>query len=92
MVDVIGMPLVYIPCLFVCLFGVTEWVEHRNQQFFSLDFAVEHWSGCRATEPGFAGDIGAIKVWLIVKNVTYQRVNNSLVFYAGEFSIGCGDL
>ena len=30
-----------------------------------LDFAVEHWFGCRATEPGFAGDIGAIEVWLI---------------------------
>ena len=23
-----------------------------------LDFAVEQWFGCRATEPGFAGDIG----------------------------------
>ena len=30
-----------------------------------LDFAVEHWFGCRATEPGFAGDIDAIEVWLI---------------------------
>ena len=30
-----------------------------------LDFAVEHWFGCRATGPGFAGDIGAIEVWLI---------------------------
>ena len=30
-----------------------------------LDFAVEHWFGCRAAEPGFAGDIGAIEVWLI---------------------------
>ena len=30
-----------------------------------LDFAVEHWFGCRTTEPGFAGDIGAIEVWLI---------------------------
>ena len=30
-----------------------------------LDFAVEHWFGCRATEPGFAWDIGAIEVWLI---------------------------
>ena len=33
-----------------------------------LDFAVEHWFGwfgCCATEPGFAGDIGAIEVWLI---------------------------
>ena len=30
-----------------------------------IDFAVVHWFGCRATEPGFAGDIGAIEVWLI---------------------------
>ena len=30
-----------------------------------LGFAVEHWFPCRATEPGFAGDIGAIKVWSI---------------------------
>ena len=30
-----------------------------------LAFAVEHWLGCRGTEPGFAGDIGAIEVWLI---------------------------
>ena len=30
-----------------------------------LDFAVEHWFGCRATEPGFTGDIGAIEVSLI---------------------------
>ena len=29
-------------------------------------FAVEHWFACRATEPGFAGDIGAIEVWLII--------------------------
>ena len=30
-----------------------------------LDFAVEHCFGCRATEPGFVGDIDAIEVWLI---------------------------
>ena len=30
-----------------------------------LDFAVEHWFGCCATEPGFARDIGAMEVWLI---------------------------
>ena len=30
-----------------------------------LDFAVEQWFGCRATESGFAEDIGAIEVWLI---------------------------
>ena len=30
-----------------------------------MRLAVEHWFGCRATEPGFARDIGAIEVWLI---------------------------
>ena len=29
------------------------------------DFAFEHQSGCCATEPGYAGDIGAIKIRLI---------------------------
>ena len=29
------------------------------------DFVFEHRSGCCATEPGYAGDIGAIKIWLI---------------------------
>ena len=34
-----------------------------------LDFAVAHWFDCRATESGFTGDIGAIEVWLIDKNI-----------------------
>ena len=29
-----------------------------------LGLAMEHWFVCVATEPGFAGDIGAIEVWL----------------------------
>ena len=29
------------------------------------DFVFEHRSGCCATEPGYAGDIGAIEIWLI---------------------------
>ena len=29
------------------------------------DFAFEHRSGCCATDPGYAGNIGAIEVWLI---------------------------
>ena len=28
-----------------------------------LDFAVEHWFGCRTTEPAFARDIGAIELY-----------------------------
>ena len=29
------------------------------------DFVFEQWSGCCATEPGYAGDIGAIEILLI---------------------------
>ena len=29
-----------------------------------INFAVEHWFGCRATEPEYAGDIGAIDIWV----------------------------
>ena len=39
-----------------CLVSTGNYVSKR---------AVEHWFGCRATEPSFAGDIGAIEVWLI---------------------------
>ena len=30
-----------------------------------IDFAVKHRFGCRATEPGYVGDIGAIEIRLI---------------------------
>ena len=39
-----------------------------------VDFAVEHGFGCRATEPGFAGDIDAIEVWLIDWSTQCTRV------------------
>ena len=29
-----------------------------------LDFAFEHWFGCRAIESGFTRDIGSIEIWL----------------------------
>ena len=29
------------------------------------DFVFEHRFGCYATGPGYAGDIGAIEIWLI---------------------------
>ena len=44
-----------------------------------LDFAVEHWLGCRNTEPVFAGDIDAIEVWLIdwsvVQSLSYMLMS-----------------
>ena len=32
---------------------------------YFINFCVEHWFGCRTTESGFTGDIGAIDIWLI---------------------------
>ena len=37
-----------------------------------IDFAVKHWYGCRATESGYAGDIGAIEIWLIDWLIDYS--------------------
>ena len=61
-------PLLLEPCMLVNF----EELEKRRisnkliyQSIQVLDFAVEHWFGCRATEPGFTGDIGAIEVCLI---------------------------
>ena len=31
----------------------------------SLKLMMDRYAGCCATEPGFAGDIGAIEIWLI---------------------------
>ena len=31
----------------------------------SLNFPVEHWFGCRAPDPGYEGDVGAVEIWLI---------------------------
>ena len=39
------------------------WAVDITQLF--IDFAVEHRFGCRATEPGFVRDIGALEIWLI---------------------------
>ena len=30
-----------------------------------IDFAVEYWISCCATEPGFTGDVGGIEIWSI---------------------------
>ena len=38
-----------------------------------LDFAVEKRFGCRTTEPGFAGDIGAKEYWLIDWLIDHHR-------------------
>ena len=29
------------------------------------DFAVQHRFGCRGTEPGYAGNIDAVEIWLL---------------------------
>ena len=38
-----------------------------------IDFAVEHRFSCCATEPGCAGDIGAIEIWLI-EHIVYSQL------------------
>ena len=45
--------------------GIAAAVSDDDDYYYYLDFAVEHWFDCRASEPGFAADIGAIEVWLI---------------------------
>ena len=45
--------------------GKASWPIRFLDRTWFLIFAVEHWFGCRATEPGITGDIGAIEVWLI---------------------------
>ena len=30
-----------------------------------IDFAIEHWFGCQATEPGYTRDMDAVEMWLI---------------------------
>ena len=44
---------------------ISSYLYLRTSCLCFLDFAVEHWFGCRTTEPGFTGDIGAIDVCLI---------------------------
>ena len=61
--------------LMACLASYYWWCQDMKptpERFYitkvkgsECDFAVEHWIGCRATEPGFTGNIGAIEVWLI---------------------------
>ena len=46
-------------------FGISPTGNGIDVRNCFLDFAVEHWFGCRATVPGFKGNIGAIEIWLI---------------------------
>ena len=55
------------------------------------DFAFEHRSGCCATEPGYAGDIGAIEIWLIdwlkspfMSDTTSFSETNSRLYHASS--------
>ena len=51
-----------------------------------LDFAVEHWFG---TEPGFAGDIGAIEVWLIDWLNVFNTWISSASMEGGDYWYNC---
>ena len=48
-----------------------------------FDFAIEHWFGCCSTEPGFARDIGAIEIWIVLKS--HQNVVSGLPSNAFAF-------
>ena len=48
-----------------------------------IDFAVEHQFGCRNSEPGFAGDIGAIEIWLIDWHRNYTNGQNRCLYCIG---------
>ena len=60
---------------------INECVRYSNDLLMLrncfLDFAVEHWFGCRAIEPGFA-----IEIWLIdwFDDVCYHGINNLSYF------------
>ena len=62
-----------------------------------LNFAVEHWFHCRATEPGFAGYIGAMEIWLIdwliacycsrVQSTSRLDYSNSLLYGIADIDL-----
>ena len=54
-----------------------------------LDFAVEYWFGCHATEPDFAGDIGAIEPWLI--DWLIDCVGQGIALLCGNYYIACSN-
>ena len=56
------------------------------------DLAVEHWFGCHTTEPGFAGDIAAIEVWLIDELLWYLfgvTYSESIYIHSSLFLEAC---
>ena len=59
-----------------------------------LDFAVEHWLGCRATELGFAENIGTIEVLLIdkesIKQMSFFNIRRQGGGITSNFSLNSG--
>ena len=51
-----------------------------------FNFTVEHQFGCHTTQPGYAGDIGAIEIWLIHWLID---VATTLVFSHSNSHISC---
>ena len=54
---------------------------------YLINFAVEHWFSCCTTKPGFAGDIGALEIWLIDWLKMWLFVKCSLLLNVGYNSV-----
>ena len=50
-----------------------------------INFAVEHWFGCRATEPDYTGDICVIEIWLIDLWLSMYKMR-SILWYKKRLS------
>ena len=55
-----------------------------------INFIFEHWSGCCATEPGYTGDIGTIKIllidWLTNEESRAEQLPAPLVVWQKSFA------
>ena len=70
--------------IFMLMFCV--WLSKHCYWFY---FA-EHWFGCHATELGFAGDIGAIEIWLIdllIFKIVWFWILREMCTFCGETKI-----
>ena len=68
----------FLPKVWIIHYHANSWPIHHRWpvmlQSCFIDFAVEHRFSCCANEPGFAGDIGAIEIWLIDWLIDLHRI------------------
>ena len=51
--------------LFDLAFPPRTLVRQADATSSFIIFAIEHWFGCRATEPALAENVGAMEIWLM---------------------------